>query len=93
MEKHTEMSWKNENVVSQLHNSVDTVTTAVGQAQTNPTDQLIEHAKSLVDRADHAVLNAQQNSENLEPIQRIQEQLNKEKQRLQQLYSQSDLQS
>jgi predicted lipid-binding transport protein (Tim44 family) len=90
MEKHTEMSWKHENVVSQLHNSVDTVTTAVGQAQSHPTQQLIQQAKNLIVRADNAVLNALQNSVNREPIHRLQEQLNKNKMQLQQLQSTKD---
>ncbi len=44
MEDHTQMSWKEDNVISQLHNSVDNVTLAVGQALTNPTEHSIENA-------------------------------------------------
>ncbi|MGG3449597.1 MULTISPECIES: hypothetical protein [Bacillaceae] len=85
MVDHTKVSWKNENVISQLRNSVDHVTTAVEQAQSHPTPQLIQQAQNVMDRADNALNNALQNSEHLEPVNRLQEQLNQNKERLQQV--------
>ncbi|KAB7705309.1 hypothetical protein F9802_14505 [Bacillus aerolatus] len=85
MEDHTKMSWKNDNGISRLRNSVENVTTAVGQAQSHPTQQLIQQAQNMIDRADNAVSNALQNSEHLESVNSLQEQLNQNKEQLQQL--------
>ena len=85
MEDHTAMTWKSKNVTSQLHNSVDNATRAVGQAQSNPTQQLIQQAQKMIDQADNAVTDAFQNSEHPEPINSLQEQLNQTKERLQSL--------
>ncbi|WP_203363576.1 hypothetical protein [Bacillus sp. REN10] len=82
MEDHTKMSWKNENVISQLRNSVENATTAVGQAQSHPTEQLIQQARNLIERADNALMNAVQNSPHQEPVQQLQDQLNQNKERL-----------
>ncbi|OKL37864.1 hypothetical protein [Domibacillus mangrovi] len=82
---HTKMSWKNENVISQLRNSVDNVTTAVEQAQSHPAPQLIQQAQNTMERADNALSNALQNGEHLEPINRLQEQLQQNKEQLQRL--------
>jgi hypothetical protein len=68
-----------------LRNSVDNLTAAVEQAQSHPTQQLIQQAQNMIGRADNAVNNALQNSEHLEPVNRLQEQLNQNKERLQQL--------
>lgn len=86
MEDHTQMSWKEDNIISQLHNSVDNATTAVGQAQTHPTEQLIEQAQKMIDHADRSVTNALQNRGNLEPISRLQEQLNQNREKLNRLH-------
>lgn len=85
MMDHTQVSWKNENVISQLRNSVDNVTTAVRQAQSHPTPQLIQQAQNTMERANNALTNARQNSEHPEPIQRLQEQLQESKEQLEQL--------
>ncbi|WP_259455697.1 hypothetical protein [Bacillus sp. PK3_68] len=84
---HTKASWKNENVISQLHNSIDNVIAAMGQAQSNPTEQAIRQARNTIDQAGSALANALEKSEHLEPIHRLQEQLNRNKQQLEQLES------
>ncbi|MEW9502191.1 hypothetical protein [Jeotgalibacillus marinus] len=86
MEDHTQMSWKEDNIISQLHNSVDNATTAVGQAQSHPTEQLIQQAQKMIEHADRSVTNALQNRGNLEPISRLQEQLNQNKEKLNRLH-------
>lgn len=55
---HTKASWKNENVISQLHNSIDNVIAAMGQAQSNPTEQAIQQARNTIDQAGSALANA-----------------------------------
>lgn len=85
MADHTEMSWKNENAITQLSNSVEHVTLAVEKAQSHPTRQLIQQAQNSLEKADNAVRNALQKSEHQEPINRLQEQLTQNKQSLQQL--------
>ncbi|OZI12658.1 hypothetical protein CEW92_05755 [Bacillaceae bacterium SAS-127] len=82
MDDHTKMSWKNENVISQLRNSIEHATTAVGQAQSHPTEQLIQQARNMIERADNALMNAVQNSPHQEPVQQLQQQLNQNKERL-----------
>ncbi|KKB34942.1 hypothetical protein [Bacillus thermotolerans] len=79
---HTSASWKNENVISQLHNSVDNVTEALGRAQTNPTESTIQHVHEAMERAENALSNALQNSEHTEPVERLREQLQRTKEQL-----------
>lgn len=86
MEDHTQMSWKEDNVISQLHNSVDNVTLAVGQAFTNPTEQSIQNAQNMIERADRSVIMAIESRGNLEPINTLQEQLNESKEKLNKLH-------
>ncbi|KIL72474.1 hypothetical protein [Bacillus badius] len=85
MMDHTEASWKNENVISQLRNSIDNVAEAMGQAQSNPTAQAIQRVQNTVHQADSALQNAWTKSEHAEPIQRLEEQLNYSKKQLEQL--------
>lgn len=82
MVDHTQMSWKEDNVISQLHNSVDNVTFAVGQALTNPSEQLIQNAHNMIERAERSVAMALQARGNLSPIMSLQEQLNEDKEKL-----------
>lgn len=82
---HTEASWKNENVISQLRNSVDNVIAAMGQAQSNPTEQRIQQVRNTIDQADRALTNALQNSVHLEPVHRLQKQLDYNRGQLQSL--------
>jgi Mg2+ and Co2+ transporter CorA len=82
MEDHTQMSWKEDNVISQLHNSVDNVTFAVGKALTNPTEQFIESAQDMIERAERSVKMAIQARGSLDPIMSLQEQLNENKEKL-----------
>jgi tRNA U34 5-carboxymethylaminomethyl modifying GTPase MnmE/TrmE len=85
MADHTQMSWKNESVITQLNNSVDHVALAVEKAQSHPTQQLIQQAQNALEHADNALNHALQNSEHQEPVNRLQEQLNQNKERLEQL--------
>ncbi|WP_391206897.1 hypothetical protein [Psychrobacillus sp. L4] len=82
MVDHTQMSWKEDNVISQLHNSVDNVTFAVGQALTNPTEQFIQNAQDMIERAERSVQMAIQTRGDLDPIMSLQEQLNENKEKL-----------
>ena len=83
---HTQMSWKEDNVIARLHNSVDNVTLAVGQALTNPTEQSIENAEDLIERAKKTVAMALETRGNLEPISTLQEQLHQNIDRLSTLH-------
>lgn len=87
MADHTKMSWKNENAISQLRNSVDNVTAGVEDAQSHPNEKLIQQAQNSLERAERSVENALQKSGHLEPIERLQEQLDLNKEKLQQLSS------
>ncbi|WP_225986141.1 hypothetical protein [Psychrobacillus glaciei] len=49
------MSCKVDNVIAQLHNSVDNVIFAVGQALTNLTEQFIQYAQNMIERAERSV--------------------------------------
>lgn len=90
MADHTGMSWKNKNVITQLNNSVDNVTLALQQAQSHPTQQTIQQAQNSLEHANNALNDALQNSEYQEPVDRLQEQLNQNKEQLQQLHSAED---
>jgi len=63
---HTQMSWKEDNVIARLHNSVDNVTLAVGQALTNPTDRSIQNAEDMIERANKSIAMALESRGNLE---------------------------
>ncbi|WP_019415462.1 hypothetical protein [Paenisporosarcina sp. TG20] len=86
MEDHTQMSWKEDNFITQLHNSVDNVTLAVGQALSHPTEQTILQAQNSIEHADRAFANALKNHGNSEPVSTLQEQLNQNKEKLNQLH-------
>lgn len=86
MEDHTQMSWKEDIVIAQLHNSVDNATIAVGQALTNPTDQFIQQAQKMIEHADRSVTNALQSRGNSDPINSLQEQLNQKREQLNRLH-------
>lgn len=79
---HTQMSWKEDNVLARLHNSVDNVTLAVGQALTNPTEQSIQNAEDMIERADRSVAMALESRGKMEPISTLQEQLDQNRERL-----------
>jgi hypothetical protein len=74
MAKHTETSWKPETLINQANNSVDKATHAVAQAASHPSEQLLQQADNAMDRAENGFNNALLESENQEPIQRLQEQ-------------------
>jgi hypothetical protein len=86
MEDHTKMSWKEDTVIAQLHNSVDNVTTAVGQAFTNPSEQFIKQAQEMIEHADRAVANALKNQGQSDPILSLQQELNQKKEQLNTLH-------
>ncbi|MBE3102614.1 MAG: hypothetical protein IMZ40_00015 [Bacilli bacterium] len=86
MEDHTQMSWKEDNIISQLHNSVDNVTMAVGQAQTRPSEQTIQRAQEMIERAERSVTNALQSRGEMDPISALQKQLNQNKEKLNELH-------
>lgn len=86
MEDHTQMSWKEDTIIAQLHNSVDNVTMAVGQAQTRPTEQTIQNALDMIERAERSVTNALQSRGETEPISTLLEQLNQNKEKLNDLH-------
>lgn len=86
MEDHTQMSWKEDNVIGQLHNSVDNVTQAVGQALTHPTEQSIQNAQNMIERAERSVTMALESRGDLGPINMLQEQLNQDKQKLNRIH-------
>ena len=86
MDDHTKMSWKEDNVLAQLHNSVDNVTNAVGQAFTNPSEQFIQQAHKMIEHADRAVENAIKNQGQTDPILSLQKELNQKKEDLNTLH-------
>ena len=79
---HTQMSWKEDNVIARLHNSVDNVALAVGQALTNPTDRSIQNAEDMIERANRSFTMALESRGNLEPISSLQEQLHQNVEKL-----------
>lgn len=82
MEDHTQMSWKEDNVIGQLHNSVDNVALAVGQALTNPSEQSIQNAHNMIERAERSVTMALESRGELGPINMLQDQLKQDKEKL-----------
>lgn len=86
MEKHTEMSWKEDQIIAQLHNSVDNALAAVGQAQTNPTEQKRQDAREKIQHAERSFQNAVEARGETEPIIQLKEQLFKSKESFQNLH-------
>ena len=86
MDDHTQMSWKEDIVIGQLHNSVDNAAMAVGKALTKPTDQFIQEARHMIETADRTVENALKSRGNIGTISELQAQLSHEKERLNTLH-------
>ncbi|WP_342542323.1 hypothetical protein MHH33_16005 [Paenisporosarcina sp. FSL H8-0542] len=86
MEDHTQMSWKEDTIIGQLHNSVDNAAMAVGQALTNPSEQFIHQAHEMIERADRAVENALKNQGQTDPVSLLQDQLSAQKEKLNRLH-------
>ena len=86
MEDHTKMSWKEDTVIAQLHNSVDNVTQALGHAFTNPSEQFIQQAQEMIEHADRAIENAIKNQGQTDPILSLQQELNQKKEALNTLH-------
>lgn len=85
MAKHTETSWKPDKPINQLQNAVDKATHAVKQAQSHPSQQLIQQAQNSIERAENGILPAFITVENLEPFDRLEEQLELNREQLEQL--------
>jgi preprotein translocase subunit SecD len=83
MAEHTEISWKPENPITQLHNSVEKATDAVKQAASHPSQQQIEQAENAIDHAENAEIDALQKSGNHHSVQLSQEQLDQNQELLQ----------
>ena len=86
MEDHTKMSWKEDSVITRLHNSVDNVSQAVGKAFTNPSEEFIQQAQNMIEHADRAVENALKNQGQTNPILSLQQELNQKKDELNTLH-------
>jgi len=82
MSEHNMPSWKEDEVVSKLYNSVLHVSEAVGQAYSNPSNELINEAREKVVRADKTLANAIEARGETEPIVRLSELLDAEKDQL-----------
>jgi len=72
---HVQSSWKEDTVIGQLHNSVDNVTFAVGQALTDPTDRAMQNVEDMIERANRSVKMALDSRGEIEPISQLQDQL------------------
>ena len=83
---HTVPSWKEDEMLVQLNYSVENAVQAVGQAQSNPTEEQIQDARQKIERAEHSFANAIQTRGQIEPIQRLQEEFNESKNRLEKLH-------
>ncbi|TDL30753.1 hypothetical protein E2R51_17365 [Jeotgalibacillus sp. S-D1] len=86
MENHTEHSWKEDQLIAQLHNSVDNAFDAVGQAHTNPTEEKRQDAREKIQHAERSFKNAVEARGEIEPIIRLKEQLFKSKESYQKLH-------
>jgi hypothetical protein len=84
MAKHTETSWKPDKPVNQLYNSVGKATNAVEQAASHPSQQLVQQSQNALDRAENGVIDALESHGNQGAIQQLQDQLNEDRELLQQ---------
>ncbi|QGQ99606.1 hypothetical protein EHS13_34460 [Paenibacillus psychroresistens] len=85
MAKHSETSWKPDKPINQLSNAVDKATNALKQAQSHPSPQLIHQAQNALERAENGVMSAYLTAENQEPFDRLDEQLDLDREKLEQL--------
>jgi microsomal dipeptidase-like Zn-dependent dipeptidase len=85
MAKHTETSWKLKKPINQLYNAVDKATNALKQAQSHPSQQLIQQAENAIERAENGVMAAYLTAENQEPFDRLDEQLDLDREQLEEL--------
>ncbi|MDG5473248.1 hypothetical protein P6709_15965 [Jeotgalibacillus sp. ET6] len=86
MEKHSDVSWKEDQMILQLHHSVDHAAEAVGQVQTNPDEEKISEALEKIERAERSCMNAIQLRGSSEPILELQKKLKESKDTLNQLH-------
>ncbi|KIL47074.1 hypothetical protein [Jeotgalibacillus campisalis] len=86
MEKHSDVSWKEDQVMVQLHHSVDHAAEAVGQAYTNPTKERINDAFEKIEKAERSCKNAIESRGSSEPVLELQTKLAKSKDELNQLH-------
>jgi hypothetical protein len=90
MAKHTETSWKPKKPINQLHNAVDRATNALKQAQSHPSEQLIQQAQNAIERAENGVMAAFLTAESQEPFDRLEEQLDIDREQFEQLQPMKD---
>ncbi|PPA68926.1 hypothetical protein [Jeotgalibacillus proteolyticus] len=75
MENRTDTSWKDDEVILQLSNSVNNAIEAAGLAQTNPSALHIQEAKDKLGHAERACENASSARGDIGPIRELKEQL------------------
>jgi microsomal dipeptidase-like Zn-dependent dipeptidase len=90
MAKHTETSWKSDKPINQLSNAVDKATHALKQAQSHPSEQLIQQAQNAIERAENGVMAAYITAEDSEPFDRLEEQLDLDREQLEELEPMKD---
>ncbi|MFB1082561.1 hypothetical protein [Jeotgalibacillus sp. JSM ZJ347] len=86
METHSEMSWKEDQVIIQLHNSVENAEEAVRQARTNPVEERIKEAFEKIETAERSCTNAIQARGSSQSILELQDTLAQSKEKLNQLH-------
>ncbi|MBM7578657.1 hypothetical protein [Jeotgalibacillus terrae] len=86
MDQQTDVSWKEDQVIIQLHNSVENAEEAVRQARTNPVEERIKEALEKIEKAERSCTNAMQARGDSKPVQELQDRLNKNKDALNQLH-------
>lgn len=86
MDQHTDMSWKEDQVIIQLHNSVENAEEAVRQARTNPIEERMKEAYEKIETAERSCMNAIQARGNSQSILELQDTLAQSKEKLNQLH-------
>ncbi|TFD99498.1 hypothetical protein [Jeotgalibacillus salarius] len=86
MGKHSDESWKEDQVIIQLSHSVDNADEAVGRARTNPTEERMNEAFEKIEKAERSCTNAIQSRGNSKPVLELQARLTESKDKLNQLH-------
>ncbi|WP_404406980.1 hypothetical protein [Jeotgalibacillus malaysiensis] len=86
MDQQTDMSWKEDQVIIQLHNSVENAEEAVRHARTNPVEERINEAFKKIETAERSCTNAIQSRGNSKPILELQETLAQSREKLKLLH-------
>lgn len=82
MAKDSDISWKKDSPNTFLNNSVQKADRAVKQAMSHPEEIAVEHAFNSISHAEKAYLNADQHSDQRNPVQQNKEQLDLMKRQL-----------